>query len=260
MTTYPSKTYAFKKADILRVFRDIDPNFSLDLPSITEPKAEPQQSNDLPNFLYLKPLLTINEAACIISKDSPSHESAARNHMSDDDYFNNFQSYIEARDFVDSAIEAEELQHINYKIKKTDFALFLRTHNIIRQGFNDNLSPEPINNFGTPTIASTPSLDNHYRQLSEKQQAEITQLKARIAELENQQSSIQEKELHSRTANNAAKIIAALSSLAKVGLAQPYATYAGVKAQGELLGLDMPSDDTFKKWAEQATALMNNPN
>ena len=106
-----------------------------------------------------------------------------------------------------------------------------------------------------PKVAQAqPANSQQYQQQLKEKDEEIRRLKQRIEQLEADQlqpvNCEQEKELHPRAANNGANIIKALMAMAKLDITKPYAAYASVEAQGQALGLDMPSAETFKKWVK----------
>lgn len=126
-------------------------------------------------YLFKKSLLSIHEAACILSGDEPHEVSRCEN----DTFFEqNFNDYLHAFNLIESAVIAQNLPKDDsqfYGIKNSDFKKFLSLEGITISGFNDKLS-----------IKEPTYLEHSTSEITEKKienlNAEIAHLRDLVAE------------------------------------------------------------------------------
>jgi phosphotransferase system IIB component len=142
-------------------------------------------------FLYRKSLLTIHEAACIISGDDPVTVDRCSN---DTNFDQNFGDYLHAYSLVSSAINAKELDQ-NVKslecIKRSDFKSYLLSENLIIDGYTDALASvndQPSIQQADPNIEHLNAEITRLRNVVMDKEKEIQDLKSKI---EKQQPAIQ---------------------------------------------------------------------
>ena len=143
-------------------------------------------------------MLTLHEAACIVSDYDPELVDRCRN---DTNFSENFSSYLRASRFLDACIGAGEIPYdFNLGIEAHHLKSYLQRENIIIAGFNDQIA-EPLHTESTEvhtefktTIANL-ELDLAIEKTKvEKLNEEIGHLKAHIAELESKKMQFLQKE------------------------------------------------------------------
>lgn len=147
-----------------------------------QPETISNPQNEYTFYLFRKPLLSIHEAACILSEDNPNTVERCRN---DTNFDKNFSNYIHAYDFVYAAIIAKELVQDNsqfFSIKNLDFKRYLFSQNIIIKGFNEDLELSP-NDVGQPNVGYVSPDD--YMKYRDELLLEVEKLKAEKEELNN---------------------------------------------------------------------------
>lgn len=87
-------------------------------------------------FLFSKPLLTIHEAACIVSLNNPVFVEIYKDHPNFAKYF---QHYIHAFNLIHSWIKAGNLKQDDEVISSEDFKQALSKNTIHVQGYNANI-------------------------------------------------------------------------------------------------------------------------
>ncbi len=155
------------------------------LPTLLEPNIECGEQNTESNiapiknidfsklYLYKSPLLTLHEAACIVSDFDPETVDRCRN---DTNFSQNFAQYLRALSFLDACVGAGEIAY-DFSTGGTIDALqlkkYLARENIIIAGFNDDLQCAEIEkNTDTNNIEL-----QQLKQENEKLKAEIEKLK-----------------------------------------------------------------------------------
>lgn len=277
--TYHSDTLAFKKSELLEILQAIDSSFSFDavlkttndnnkaFPIQEATVTQPQSFIDYKSFLFKKPLLSIHEAACIISEDDPNTVTRCEH---DTNFDQNFNNYLHAFNFVDAAIKANDLACDDsqfYGIKNTDLKNYLISTGIIVDGFTDTIPAQNQSNFGTPAIQQTiPNIENYTKEI-ESLKAALDQAQVRIKELEAKQAveqlQIQTNELESklstREENNILRVLAVLADMEKkIDISKPYEAHGIMLAKANLLGIEpFPSNESIKKWFSKANEFKN---
>lgn len=281
--TYRSNTYSpdktdysnfgFKKSEILKVLQNLSSDFSFE-------KAEPivQKSINLSQeninqnsqynykfFLFKKPLLSLHEAACIMTGFDPQHVNRCRN----DTNFNiNFANYLGAMDYINSCASARLLDYSEQydEMNTGDFKKFLENENTFIEGFNDYLTPPistvvQVNNNSNETISDLEfdlvierGTVNILNAEIEKLKAELLKKDQIIKELRLIQTIVDESKLGStRAENNVTKLLLVLAEMANININKPHAVHESLLVQADLLGVDkFPSDETIKKWLIKA--------
>lgn len=142
--TYHFDTIAFKKTEILKVLQDIDPNFDLGYVN-REEKEELVESvryedktnfNDYRKFLFKMPLLSLWEAASIISGVDP----ADIENLEEYDARSQYPNLSSAVSFLNASEEAGLITFHNFKITKQELQLFLTSQDILIEGYNQLLT------------------------------------------------------------------------------------------------------------------------
>lgn len=139
-------------------------------------------------YLYKAPLLTLHEAACIISDHDPEAVDRCRN---DTNFSQYFATYLRALSFLDACVGAGRIVY-DFSTGGTIDALqlkkYLARENIIIDGFNDELQGAELEK---NTDAS--NIELHQLKLeNEKLKTELAKAQERIKQLEaeNQESTI----------------------------------------------------------------------
>ena len=218
-------------------------------------ECELQAKNKIIPLLYKKPLLTIHEAACIMTEYNPQYVEQCQN---DTNFKQNFSNYLEAYDYISTCIDAQMLSYDSYsnRLCASEFKQFLAKDGEFIDGFNDELRHSEVSHIDQNSTDDDSTIEQLKKE-NEKLKAELLGKERRIKELESLQTRIEnESKLGStRAENNAAKLILALSELASVDISKPYAQYESLKTQGELLGIDkFPSDENVATWLKRANA------
>lgn len=139
-----------------------------------EPKTKPY---DYSFFLFKKPLLTLHEAACILTDYDPVYVKQCEN---DTNFEQNFSHYIGAFDYLASCMEAQKLNNYFSQIDANEFKQFLVNENTFITGFNDDLQCAELEK-------NTDSNNIELQQLrleNEKLKAELAEKDQKIKELE----------------------------------------------------------------------------
>ncbi|MDU6055626.1 MAG: hypothetical protein E6667_05400, partial [Acinetobacter junii] len=134
--------YNFKpliELNILPSPTPLEPNIECDEQN-TQSKIAPIKNIDFSKlYLYKAPLLTLHEAACIISDHDPEAVDRCRN---DTNFSQYFAAYLRALSFLDACVGAGEIAY-DFTTGSTIDALqlkkYLARENIIIDGFNDDL-------------------------------------------------------------------------------------------------------------------------
>lgn len=149
-------------------------------------------------LLYKKPLLTLHEAACIMTEYNPQYVEQCQN---DTNFKENFSNYLEAYDYICTCIDAQMLCYnpMDNRIDAKDFKQFLANDDRFIDGFNDGLDESKSNimdgDLNTQKIISNLELDLAIEKTKvEKLNEEIGHLKAHIAELESKKMQYPQKE------------------------------------------------------------------
>jgi len=147
---------------------------------------------------YKKPLLTLHEAACIMTEYNPQYVEQCQN---DTNFKENFSNYLEAYDYICTCIDAQMLCYnpMDNRIDAKDFKQFLANDDRFIDGFNDGLDESKSNimdgDLNTQKIISNLELDLAIEKTKvEKLNEEIGHLKAHIAELESKKMQYPQKE------------------------------------------------------------------
>lgn len=141
--TYRSDTLAFKKTEILKVMQSIDSSFDLgivqkaDESDLTESFNYENETNfnDYRKFLFKMPLLSLWEAASIISGINP----ASLDELNEYDARVKYPDLSSALNFLNSSNEAGLIEFHNHKIYKQEFQIFLSSQDIVILGYNQIL-------------------------------------------------------------------------------------------------------------------------
>ena len=276
----------FRKSEILEIIQQFDSSFSFDAntPVIQMP------SKEYP-LIYKNDYFDLAECESIITGYDPSDNwqcserdqayrlinSSLNNGLFERDennnYFisaDNFKEWLQSKDiFIEGfndnlpPVTANKIEHTT--ISQTDSQLSQQVADLKAQlasatdtiaSLQEKLQQSNFDrlesyNFNTAELHRAKTESNQYQKENES-------LKAKIAELEagkdTQSDTPAEKILHSRTANNASKIISALASeLLGMDLTQPYADNTNgrilkaIERQGNTL-----SKDTIADWLRQA--------
>lgn len=141
-------------------------------------EASENQADLTTLYLYKTPLLTLHEAACIVSDYDPELVDRCRN---DTNFSENFSSYLRASRFLDACIGAGEIPYdFNLGIEAHHLKSYLLRENIIIAGFNDDLQ-------GAESEKNTDANNIELQQLkleNEKLKAELAEKDQKIKELE----------------------------------------------------------------------------
>jgi hypothetical protein len=134
--------------------------------------------------LFKKPLLSIHEAACIISADNPNIVERCRNAMN---FEENFDEYLHAFNLIDSAVMAnllpkDDLQF--YGIKNIDFKNYLISQDIAVEGFTNTVPLPNQSNFSNPLIQQLPPDIEELNTENARLKTELAQAQERIKQLE----------------------------------------------------------------------------
>lgn len=175
--------YNFKpliELNILPSPTPLEPNIECDEQN-TQSKIAPIKNIDFSKlYLYKAPLLTLHEAACIISDHDPEAVDRCRN---DTNFSQYFAAYLRALSFLDACVGAGEIAY-DFTTGSTIDALqlkkYLARENIIIDGFNDDLQ-------GAELEKNTDASNIELQQLkleNEKLKAELTEKDQKIKELE----------------------------------------------------------------------------
>lgn len=166
MMGYHSDTLAFKKSELLAVLQAIDESFSFDTVVSNEQKIQEampssrQDFGDYKTLLFKKPLLSLWDAASIISDTNPVLLSDLNEYEAGREYPN----WIGALSFVSSSISAGLLEQNDFSInciKRDDLKAFLASQDIFVDGFNDNLPTQASKGFGhLATQQAEPNIEN----------------------------------------------------------------------------------------------------
>lgn len=198
--------FAFKKSELLAVIQAIDENFSFDLVNadlqenkeLLHIEANTNVNHEYKLFLFKKPLLTLREAACIMTEYNPQYVEQCQN---DTNFKQNFSNYLVAYDYISTCIDAQMLCYnpMDNRIDAKDFKQFLANENTFIDGFNDGLDESKSNimdsDLNTQKIISNLELDLAIEKTKvEKLNEEICHLKAHIAELESKKMQYPQKE------------------------------------------------------------------
>ncbi len=184
------KSFEFKVVDLANSREITPPYINKTVSSLV--------NHDYKFYLFKTPLLTLHEAACIVSDYDPELVDRCRN---DTNFSENFSSYLRASRFLDACIGAGEIPYdFNLGIEAHHLKSYLQRENIIIAGFNDQIS-EPLHTEPTEvhtefktTIANL-ELDLAIEKTKvEKLNEEICHLKAHIAELESKKMQYPQKE------------------------------------------------------------------
>lgn len=133
-----------------------------------QPQKEVKSNLSYETYLLRKQsLFTIIDAACLISDDSVTEITRCQN---DTNFDRNYSGFISASNFIESCIYANELDFNNGYISRESLISLFNKKDIIIDGFNDDIKNNKI-----------PDTTEYNKFL-----AENTQLKQRIAELEQQ--------------------------------------------------------------------------
>ena len=178
------KSFEFKVVDLANS-REITP------PYINKTVSR-LANHDYKFYLFKTPLLTLHEAACIVSDYDPELVDRCRN---DTNFSENFSSYLRASRFLDACIGAGEIPYdFNLGIEAHHLKSYLQRENIIIAGFNDQIaeslhteSTEVHTEFKT-TIANLELDLAIEKNKVEKLNEEIDHLKAEIAKWEASQA------------------------------------------------------------------------
>lgn len=127
--------------------------------------------DDYKIFLFSKPLLTIHEAASIVSLNNPVFVEIYKDHPNFSKYF---QHYIHAFNLIHSWIKAGNLKQNDEAISSEDFKQILSKNTINIQGYNANI-----------IVMVENELTVEHKKINE-QIEEIKDLKATIANLQDQ--------------------------------------------------------------------------
>lgn len=187
---------------------NLKPLINLNIIAPPEPNVEYGEQNTQSNiapiknidfsklYLYKTPLLTLHEAACIISENNPETVDMCRNDSNFPEYF---ASYLRALSFLDACVGAGEITchfDIGSRIDATELKSCLHKNGIIVDGFNDQID-EPLHTESTEhkTVIANLELDLAIEKTKvEKLNEEISHLKAHIAELESKKMQYPQKE------------------------------------------------------------------
>lgn len=171
---------------------NLKPLINLNIIAPPEPNAEYGEQNTQSNiapiknidfsklYLYKTPLLTLHEAACIISENNPEEVDMCRNDSNFPEYF---ASYLRALSFLDACVGAGEITchfDIGSRIDATELKSCLHKNGIIIAGFNDDLQ-------GAELEKNTDANNIELQQLkleNEKLKAELAEKDQKIKELE----------------------------------------------------------------------------
>lgn len=143
-------------------------------------EASENQADLTTLYLYKAPLLTLHEAACIISDHDPETVDRCRN---DTNFSQNFASYLRALSFLDACVGAGEIAYdfnTGGHIYATELKSYLHKEGIIVDGFNDDLQ-------GAELEKNTDASNIELQQLkleNEKLKAELAEKDQKIKELE----------------------------------------------------------------------------
>lgn len=150
-----------------------------------EMQIEPTQEIDLAKlYLYKTPLLTLHEAACIVSDYDPELVDRCRN---DTNFSENFSSYLRASRFLDACIGAGEIPYdFNLGIEAHHLKSYLQCENIIITGFNDNLPLPDQSRYGNPTIGH--ASPEYYQQKNKELLERVEQLENELHQEKSQSS------------------------------------------------------------------------
>jgi len=168
--------YNFKpliELDIIPLSTPLEPNIECGEQN-TQSNIAPTKNIDFSKlYLYKSPLLTLHEAACIISNHDPEAVDRCRN---DTNFSQYFAQYLRALSFLDACVGAGEIA-IDFSTGSTIEALqlksYLASENIIIDGFNDDLQGAELEK---NTDANNTELQQ-LKQENEKLKAEIEKLK-----------------------------------------------------------------------------------
>lgn len=172
--------YNFKPLIELNIIAPLEPNIECDEQN-TQSKIAPIKNIDFSKlYLYKAPLLTLHEAACIISDHDPEAVDRCRN---DTNFSQYFAAYLRALSFLDACVGAGEIAY-DFTTGSTIDALqlkkYLARENIIIDGFNDDLQ-------GAELEKNTDASNIELQQLkleNEKLKAELAEKDQKIEELE----------------------------------------------------------------------------
>ncbi|MFC2993930.1 hypothetical protein ACFODO_01335 [Acinetobacter sichuanensis] len=205
-----------------------------------QPESQLMQTKEVP-LLYLNDIFSLVEASCILSNDNPILMNRCFN---DTDFDQNYPSFNEAYNFLNSAIYAGKLSE---PISSTQLKEYLSSKGRIIDGFNDQLKNE---------FTDQNSIIDQLKKENEKLKAELLEKEQKIKEMELIQTTENKSKLGStRAENNVSKLILALSTQAKIDTSKPYAQYESLKTQAELLGIDkFPSDENVASWLKKANS------
>lgn len=191
--TYHSDMLAFKKSELLAVLQAIDESFSFEVAILAEPDTNElvssgkQDSVEYNKILFKKPLLSIYEAACIISGVGLYLVLACNDEYDSKITYPNWGG---ALDYIKTCvkeglltIEGSTRDHIRRDALKA----FLASEGIIVEGFNNNLESQPLEGYGHSSVQKTePNIENlnveiaRLNKLVAAQNIEIEQLKRDI--------------------------------------------------------------------------------
>lgn len=147
-------------------------------------------NHDYQFYLFKKPLLTFQEAACIMTGYDPQYVEQCQN---DTNFKQNFSNYLGAKDYIDTCCDAQMLCYnpMDNRIDAKDFKQFLANDGRFINGFNNGLEESKSNimdsDFNTQKIIANLELDVAIeKQEVEKLNKEVEHLKAKNLELENE--------------------------------------------------------------------------
>ncbi|WP_461949292.1 hypothetical protein ACOKOP_13885 [Acinetobacter baumannii] len=176
-----SLTLYWLKEDIYN-FKPLMDSEIIEKPStqvISVASTQEQQSDKYKFFLYKKPLLTLHEAACIMTGHDPQYVELCKN---DTNFKQNFSNYLGAYDYISTCIDAQMLSYDSYsnRLCASEFKQFLANENTFINGFNDDLQ-------GAELEKNTDAFNVELQQLkleNEKLKAELAEKDQKIKELE----------------------------------------------------------------------------
>ena len=183
--------YNLKPLINLNIIAPLEPNIECD-EQHTQSNIAPIKNIDFSKlYLYKTPLLTLHEAACIISDHDPEAVDRCRN---DTNFSQYFAAYLRALSFLDACVGAGEIAY-DFTTGSTIDALqlkkYLARENIIIDGFNDDLQGAELEKNTDASLELDLAIEkNKVKKLNE----EIDHLKAHIAELESKKMQFLQKE------------------------------------------------------------------
>lgn len=143
---------------------------------------ELQVKNKIIPLLYKKPLLTLHEAACIMTRYDPQYVEQCQN---DTNFKQNFSNYLEAYDYICTCIDAQMLSYDSYtnRLHFIDFKKFLANENTFIDGFNDELKDSELSKKDQNSDANNSTIEQLKKE-NEKLKAELLERDKKIKELE----------------------------------------------------------------------------